>query len=150
MQASSTQSSLAARQAAARAAACRTRVSELADHRRVNSNDVQRAQAALQEAISRAAVAHDRLIARRSSDVRTAVRLRATDVAPPRARSASDVGALRERARSLDAAQLFMQYFSLGGGCSSFELDAFVHAALELPSSELDILAQAVWEMTEF
>lgn len=144
--------SAAARQAAARAAECRQRVDQLANHSRVGPEDVRRARVALRRAIARAAKAQDRYTRRRSDRPALANRLREADVAtvisPPS--PACDAASLRRRAERLDRADLFLTYFSLGGHCTEFELDAFVHAALELPTSELTVLAHALWEMTEF
>lgn len=152
MQVSSTTSTVAARQAADRAAACRVRLGELAERRRSSSEDVRRAQAALRRAITRAANAQERLSQHRPREAPAALLVDA-DMAgtptPSPESTAADVAILREQAQRLDAAQLMLQYFSLGGRCSGFELDAFVHAALELPNGEVAVLSQAVWEMTE-
>lgn len=148
----------AARQAAARAAECRQRADRLANDRRVGPEDVRRAQVALRQAIVRAAKAHDRYTRRSSDRSAGLTRFRSEDVAtvvsPQSPLSAQaptcDAAVLRRRSERLDRADLFLTYFSLGGHCTEFELDAFVHSALELPTSELTILAHALWEMTEF
>jgi hypothetical protein len=57
---------------------------------------------------------------------------------------------LRERAGLIASETLFESYLSVGGHCSAFELDAFLHAAIELPTDELTILGHAVWELSEF
>jgi hypothetical protein len=47
-------------------------------------------------------------------------------------------------------ADVMVYYLSIGGACSSFELDAFANNALVLPDVELAVLRHALWEMDEF
>jgi hypothetical protein len=47
-------------------------------------------------------------------------------------------------------ADVMVYYLSIGGVCSSFELDAFANNALVLPDVELAVLRHALWEMDEF
>jgi hypothetical protein len=144
-----TLSATAAQQAGARAAECRQRVNQLANHCSVSAADVQRARAALREAITRAANAQDRCERRRSGRASTRRSAEDASILSPELQGL-DLAALRRQARCLDGGDLFLHYFSLGGCCTDFELDAFVHAALELPSSEITVLAHAIWELTEF
>lgn len=147
----------AAAAARRRAAECQLRVARLADRQHVTSEDVRAAHAALERAQERAATARYRLVA---------AQLRLWAVRPVAAHASSrgarlgqprdvatlpqppDAATLREQARLLDGGELFVTYLALGGACSPFELDAFVHAALELPPIERAILGQAIWEMT--
>jgi hypothetical protein len=66
------------------------------------------------------------------------------------AASTPDFARLRRQALELPRTALHVDHVALGGICSMFELDAFLHGALELPTLEIAILAQAAWEMVEF
>jgi len=103
------------------------------------ADDVRRAQGSLRRAGQRADLARRRLANRL---------LLGAGFAPLRSDD-PDAPALRERARRLDRWAFFEAYFALGGVCTAFELDAFVHAALELPRHELSVINQAIWELTE-
>lgn len=134
-----TSTNAAADAARTRAAECHRRVAQLARGRPVGADDVRRAQSSLRQAGQRADLARRRLANRQ---------LLGAGFAPLRF-DAPDAPALRERARRLDRWALFEAYFALSGVCTAFELDAFVHAALELPRHELSVIDQAIWELTE-
>ena len=67
----------------------------------------------------------------------------------PSRRSRQDPAAVRAQAGALPAEQLFEGYVALGGNLGRFEVDAFVHAGIDLPELDVAILAHAVWELTE-
>jgi hypothetical protein len=135
---------VAANTAAARAVACRGRLMRLAAHEHVGVEDVWAAQAALCCARHRAEAARRRLTARLLGASLLAAGAR-TCIAP----ASPDVATLRAATRELADRGLYLAYFGLGGNCEPLELDAFAHAALELPAEELARLAHAVWELTE-
>jgi hypothetical protein len=130
----------AATAAGARAAECHRRAAQLAQGQHVDADDARRARGSLVRAGERAALARRRLIDRQL----LGARLPGLGLDEP-----PDAPTVRGRARRLDRGPLFEAYFALGGVCTAFELDAFVHAALELPHHELSVLAQAIWELTE-
>jgi hypothetical protein len=138
---------VAADAAHARAAQCRERRLQLQHRRQVGLEDVQAAHAALQQAQQRAERALQRL---------DAIRLRRLIGPPfllvylPNGGRPLNVAALRNAAARLGTETLFAEYFAIGGKCSPLELDAFIHAALQLPPDELSVVAHAVWELTEF
>ena len=137
----------AAHAAAARAAACRLRGSELADRCRIGAEDVRRAQVALAEAMQRAAAAQRRLaelrLQRRLGPHPDLIRQR--EACGPLV----DAANVRQHAGGLARDTLFFAYLALGGRCDEVEVDAFLHAVFELPSDEVSVLAHAVWELTE-
>ena len=141
---------LAAAAAQTRAAECRERLRQLAHRRRVAIDDVRAARLALERAQHRAELARQRLIEVRlrrlfGPPYRLANRTsRPADAPPP------DLTDLRAVAREMAPEALFAAYFAIGGECSPLELDAFVHAALQLPPDEVAVVVQAVWELTEF
>ncbi|HEY7048955.1 MAG TPA: hypothetical protein VH373_17155 [Jatrophihabitantaceae bacterium] len=141
---------IAADAAQARAAQCRDRRLRLQHRRRTAPDDVRAADAALQRARERADLARQRL---------DAVRLRrligppfrlGNLPAPHPSGPPLDLAGLRAAAGKLGAEALFTAYFAIGGKCSPLELDAFVHAALQLPPEELAVVAHAIWELSEF
>ncbi len=50
-------------------------------------------------------------------------------------------------AANIDRAQLWMYYFGIGGDIGEYELDAYLHHSLLLPSLQRDLLAQAANEI---
>jgi hypothetical protein len=50
-------------------------------------------------------------------------------------------------AADIDRGRLWLYYFSIGGQVSEFELDAYLHHSLLLPSLQRDLLAQAANEI---
>src|SRR2546421_2544102 len=108
--------------ASARAAQCRQRSAALTDRRKVDAADAQRAQQALERALSRAAMAQSRLLSGREYRYLLATHahsaLAAEWLLEPVA--AAD---LRSRAGDLDAASVYPTYVELGGSCTEFELD---------------------------
>jgi hypothetical protein len=143
------------RAAATRAESCRTRTAALQAGYSVTAADIARASVHLSFARARAERARLALREARASRTRqiafadqaaAAVRL----AEPPSSRlTAEEFSAwLRERGRNL--AEVMVHYLSIGGTCSSFELDAFVNSMLELPDVELVVLGHAIWEMDEF
>lgn len=138
----------AADAALARAVACRTRLTRLAQGQHVGTEDVRAAHDALVRAQLRADRARRRLIAVRLRQLGGG-RPPTTGAFSPIPSGIPDLAALRAATRDLAARGLYVAYFSLGGNCTPLELDAFAHAALELPTDELTLLAHAVWELTE-
>jgi hypothetical protein len=139
--------------AEARAKRCRLRIVELAARRRVEMADVVRARAAAERATERAALADQRLeqTRRRLREQHGRCARSATRRPVPLSSVRKwEPAELRERAGLIATETLFECYLSVGGHCSAFELDAFLHAAIELPTDELTILGHAVWELTEF
>lgn len=139
----------AAQAAGNRAVQCHARLAQLAAGQRIVPADVDRARVALLAAGRRASRAQRRLAVQR--------RLHQADPEPTSepfsgvvAVRTPDLDRLRRQALELPQAALHVDYLGLGGVCSLFELDAFLHGALELPRLEITILAQAVWEMVEF
>lgn len=47
----------------------------------------------------------------------------------------------------IDRQQFWLRYFSIGGGVSPFEVDAYLHHSLLLPRLQRDLLAQAANEL---
>lgn len=47
----------------------------------------------------------------------------------------------------IDAARLWWQYFQLGGEVGALEIDAYLHACLDLPAVHRDLLACAANEL---
>lgn len=130
---------------------CRRRADELVLRRDSGAADVARAQAALDLATRRAAVAQERLHRTQATyrrRIETRARLRALPSITPVDRTES--AELRRRAQAISLGDLYVAYLSVGGHCDEFELDAFIHSVIELPYGELAILAQAMWELTEF
>lgn len=50
----------------------------------------------------------------------------------------------------LTLAQVWWHYFSLGGDAVEMEVDAYLHDALHLPSSQRDLLAHAINELSGY
>lgn len=141
-----TATAAAARAARARALECHARCTQLAAGRRVVAEDVRRAETALARALERAEQAHVRLEHTLARPVRA---LPATLGSHHCWTASVNVEQLRRHARQLDQEELFTNYFALGGPADRWDLDAFVHAGLDLPADRLTILAHAVWELTE-
>ena len=49
----------------------------------------------------------------------------------------------------LEASQLWMKYFSIGGEAGEYEVDAYLNGSLSLPPLQRDILAHAANEMID-
>lgn len=145
-----TAAAAAARVARERAVGCRLRRIELAAGRRVTVRDVAAAQAALEQAIGRSAMAQARLATRLAATRRPPEEPARWPAWSARGVPQRDPAALRTKIGTLDLSQVWAAYLGLGGHCTEFELDAFAHAALELGGDEIAVLHQAVWELTEF
>jgi hypothetical protein len=50
-------------------------------------------------------------------------------------------------AAGIDRQKLWLHYFSIGGDLSEFEVDAYLHHSLVLPSLQRDLLAHAANEL---
>jgi hypothetical protein len=135
----------AAKEAEARAAACRARRQELAARPRLAHSDAARAQEFLARATERATMAQYRL-----TRVRSRVQARALLGWGAQRAGDADAEELRARAAQLPMAQLHLAYRSIGGRYDQLELDAFIHAALDWPPGERQVLEHAAWELTEF
>jgi hypothetical protein len=135
---------LAAQAAGERAQQCQRRAAQLASRQPVRPEDVRFAHAALNRAIVREVAARDRL--------RNSGRPALTNPRLREARGHADLpdpAVLGRRARTIDPDELYETYFALGGWASALDVDAFIHELLELPASEVAVLGQAVWELTE-
>jgi hypothetical protein len=137
----------AAREAEARVASCRARGTQLASRRPFDRDDLREARAALERATERAAIANLRLEHARS---RRRQRLITRVIPDAELAERRQPSTLRKQAGELSIDRLFPTYLAIGGQCSEFELDAFVHSVIDLPAEERAILAHAVWEATEF
>ena len=136
----------AAREAEARAAACRARRAELARRSQLGPGDAARAQDFLQRAAERALLAQHRL-----TQVRSRMQARQlTGWTARREPESFDAASLRTRVAALPLSELHLVYRSIGGRYDTLELDAFVHEALDWPPAERQVLAHAAWELTEF
>jgi hypothetical protein len=140
----------AARAAQMRAADCRERRQRLATGHRVGPDDVAHAHARLGEAAERAAAASLRLEQVRLQRLVAAMRNGSGPAATVHRRPVAAASEVRARAKGVPFAYLLAGYAGIGGRCSAFELDAFVHAGTDLPEHELRVLDHAVWEYTEF
>jgi hypothetical protein len=136
----------AARAAGARAASCRARREQLARRSAFGAGDPLSARAELARAEERAALATIRLGRARSQRRDRISGRSAGDGETDRCDSSS----LRQAARQLPLSALYPSYLSVGGRCTEFELEAFIHEALELPADECSVLGYAVWELTTF
>jgi len=61
-----------------------------------------------------------------------------------------NVAGLREYLCGVGVGELYVQFASLGGEVSEFDLDAFAHSLTDLPRPQLAILDQAIWEFRQF
>lgn len=143
----------AAQAAQFRAAQCRARRHELAARQPIRPDDVGRAMGALGQALQRAAAAQQRLHSKRG--IKSAAATWSRPGAAPgypddRQPLWEDALALRARARSIPFDDLYLAYLAIGGTCTEFDLDAFVHVGITLPADQLAVLGHAVWELTEF
>ncbi len=48
---------------------------------------------------------------------------------------------------NIDTGELWLHYFSMGGGVDEYEVNAYLHGLIELPDHERDCISQAVNEL---
>ncbi|MUK01070.1 hypothetical protein GM708_03445 [Vibrio cholerae] len=51
------------------------------------------------------------------------------------------------RRANIDTGELWLHYFSMGGGVDEYEVNAYLHGLIELPDHERDCISQAVNEL---
>jgi len=66
-------------------------------------------------------------------------------------RAAEERRGTAERFRNTDLplAKLWTYYYGLGGGIDEMSLDAYLHEALDIPASQVALIATAITELTE-
>jgi hypothetical protein len=133
----------AALSAGRRATECRARLQQLQSRVPMTGSDVEQANAALHAARVRALAASIRAGTRRAA-TQTEAGFR-----PDLVHVDDRMATLRAMAESgtVSLAQLSVAYLGLGGSCSSFEVDAFVHGVMRLPRIETILLEQALSEL---
>jgi hypothetical protein len=141
----------AAEQAGRRAAQCRERLARLAAGERHGRSDVERAHAALTTARIRALNAQISAMVCALRFEGSAGGVQSHDGAPrPMAEmqpSSSNDCLDRMRAQGIQLPELFEHYWSLGGSCSTLEIDAYLHLQFRLPRIERVLLDHALWEL---
>jgi hypothetical protein len=134
-----------------RAAECRARLAQLSAGVKIGPEDARRARETLSAARERAVNAQVSAVARqlqfRSSPFAVKAQPRPEALSSPvEPRPAAETLSRMHTGR-LSVSRVYDHYWSLGGRCSTIEIDAYLHLEYELPAIERVLLDHAVWEL---
>jgi hypothetical protein len=137
---------IAARAAKERALSCRRRIEALRAELPFDGSEAERAKESLRRARQRAAAAELR---RRERATIAAAQLATRPAGAVEIWERPDNMAVRLAEHRVTVRTLFERYFSLGGQCPLFDVDAHVHGFAALPADERKVLEHAFWELIE-
>jgi hypothetical protein len=129
-----------------RVLSCRRRIEAMRADLPFDGSEAERAKESLQRARQRAAAAELR---RRHRATIAAAQLASRPAGAVEIWERPDNMAVRLADRGVSVRALFERYFSLGGQCPLFDVDAHVHGFAALPTGERKILEHAFWELIE-